>query len=138
MRRLLALLALCATFAFAQVAITTARMDGTVTDSQGAVVIGADVTVVNSNTGANFKATTDEHGQWTLPSMPAATYKVSVTIKGFRTTIVNNVVMDAGIPVTVNAKLEVGAVSETVRSPEPRNWCKPLPPPSPTVWKRTK
>ena len=114
MKTLFAVSVLCASIAFAQVAITTARLDGTVTDSQGAVVIGADVTVVNSNTGANFKTTTDEHGQWTLPSMPAAIYKVSVTMKGFRTTIIDNVVMDAGIPVTVNAKLEVGAVSETV------------------------
>ena len=89
-------------------------MDGTVTDPQGAVVIGADVTVINSNTGASFKATTDEHGQWTLPSMPEATYSVSVTMKGFRTTVVDSVVMDVGIPVTVNAKLEIGQVSETV------------------------
>jgi hypothetical protein len=72
MRRLFALLALSTCVAIAQVAITTARMDGTVTDAQGAVVIGADVTVVNTNTAANFKATTDDHGQWNLASMPAA------------------------------------------------------------------
>src|ERR1035438_977387 len=93
MRRILALLALTACIALAQVAITTARMDGTVTDAQGAVVIGADVTVVNSNTGANFKATTDDHGQWNLASMPAAIYKVSVSMKGFRNLIIDNVVM---------------------------------------------
>ena len=34
-------------------------MDGTVTDPQGAVVVGAEVTVISSNTGASFKATTD-------------------------------------------------------------------------------
>ncbi|MGD0869762.1 MAG: TonB-dependent receptor [Bryobacteraceae bacterium] len=89
-------------------------MDGTVTDPQGAVVIGAEVTVTNSNTGASFKATTDEHGQWALPSMPEAPYRVSVTMKGFRTTVIDRVVMDAGIPVTVNARLEIGQMTETV------------------------
>jgi hypothetical protein len=88
-------------------------MDGTVTDPQGAVVVGAEVTVVSAN-GASFKATTDEHGQWALPSMPQATYRVSVTMKGFRTTVVDRVVMEPGIPVTVNAKLEIGSMTETV------------------------
>ena len=71
------------------------------------------MTVVNLNTDASFKAKTDDHGQWVLPSMPQAVYRVTVS-KGFRTTVIENVVMDAGIPATVNAKLEVGAVSETV------------------------
>ena len=114
MRKLMALLALAAGIAFAQTAQTTARMDGTVNDAQGAVVAGASVTVINQNTGANFKATTDDHGLWILPSMPQAVYRVSVSSKGFRTTVIDNVTMDAGIPVTVNARLEVGAVTETV------------------------
>src|ERR1017187_9772112 len=113
MRRVFALLALSACIAFAQTAITNARMDGTVTDPQGAVVVGAEVTVVSAN-GASFKATTDEHGQWALPSMPQATYRVSVTMKGFRTTVVDRVVMEPGIPVTANAKLEIGSMTETV------------------------
>lgn len=114
MSRLLALLVLCAMVMMAQTAITTARMDGTVVDPQGAVVVGADITVVNLNTQANFKASTDDRGHWSLPSMPQASYRVSVSSAGFRTTIIESVVMDAGIPVTVNAKLEVGTVSETV------------------------
>jgi hypothetical protein len=114
MRRLLALLALCATFAFAQTATTSARMDGTVTDPQGAIVVGADITVLNSNTGASFKATTDDHGQWILASMPQATYRLTVTMKGFRTAAVDSVIMNAGVPATVNVKLEVGAVAEVV------------------------
>ena len=89
-------------------------MDGTVTDQQSAAAVGADVTVVNLNTQATFKAKTDERGHWEVPSMPQASYRVSVSLKGFRTTVIENVVMDAGIPVTVNAKLEVGSVAETV------------------------
>jgi len=114
MKKLICLWALCALFASAQTAITTALMDGTVTDPQGAVVVGADVVVVNLNTQANFKTNTDEHGHWQLPSMPQASYKVTVSLKGFRTSVIDNIMMDAGIPVTVNAKLEVGSVAETV------------------------
>ncbi len=113
MKKLLIALLLFAGIALGQVAITTARMDGTVTDPQNAVVAGADVTVVSS-TGASFKTTTDGRGQWALPSMPEATYKVTVAMKGFRTTVVDGVVMNAGVPATVNAKLEVGSVAETV------------------------
>ena len=114
MRRVLALVALSACIAFAQTATTTARMDGTVTDPQGAVVAGAELTVVNSNMGTSFKATTNEHGEWALPAMAEGTYRVSVTMKGFRTTLIENVTMDAGVPVTVNAKLELGQMTETV------------------------
>ena len=113
MRRVLAVLALSAGIAFAQTATTTARMDGTVTDPQGAVVVGAELTVVNSNMGTSFKTTTNEHGEWALAAMSEGTYRVTVAMKGFRTTLIENVTMDAGVPVTVNAKLELGQMTET-------------------------
>ena len=113
MKKLLIALLLFAGIALAQVAITTAPMDGTVTDQQDAVVAGAQVTVV-SDIGASFKTTTNERGQWALPSMPQGSYKVTVAMKGFRTTVIDGVAMNAGVPATVNAKLEVGAVTETV------------------------
>lgn len=69
MTKLLVLLALCAALAFAQVE-TTSTLDGTVTDQQGAMVVGAEVVVTNSNNGQVFKAVTDEHGHWLLPSLP--------------------------------------------------------------------
>jgi hypothetical protein len=113
MKTLLAILALGASMAFAQT-VNTARMDGSVTDPQGAVVVGADVTVVNSNTATNFKTKTGDRGQWAVPALPQGVYRVSVAMKGFRTTVVEDVVMDAGVPVTVNAKLQIGQVTETV------------------------
>jgi hypothetical protein len=113
MSKLLALLALCAGFAFAQVA-TTSTLDGTVTDPQGALVVGAKVVVQNTDTGQNLETTTDEHGHWVVPSMPAANYRITITMQGFRTTAVDGVKMDAGVPKTVPVKLEIGQVSETV------------------------
>jgi hypothetical protein len=113
MKTLILFLALCAPLAFAQVE-TTSTLDGTVVDQQGAVVVGAELVVINANNGQTFKASTDEHGHWVLPSMQAGVYTITVTLKGFRTLKIENVQLDAGTPATVPAKLELGAATETV------------------------
>jgi Carboxypeptidase regulatory-like domain len=113
MRKILVLMVLCAALGFSQ-AVTTATMDGTVTDSQGGIVVNVQVTVTNVNNGQTFTATTDEHGHWQLPAMQAGEYKVTMSIKGFRSETVNGVKMNAGTPATINGKLEVGQVTESV------------------------
>jgi hypothetical protein len=89
-------------------------MQGTVTDSMGGVVPGAEVKVVNTDTGQNFDVLTNELGTWALPSMSTGTYTVAISLAGFKTVTIENVKVDAAVPATVNAKLEVGAISETV------------------------
>ena len=111
--RMIAIVALFAAVAFSQVA-TTSTLDGTVTDPQGAVVVGAQITVTNVENAQTLKASTDEHGHWLLPGMPPGTYRVIVVMQGFRTLTVEDVNMNAGVPATVSAKLEVGAMTETV------------------------
>ena len=113
MKALYVSLFLTASLALAQVT-TTSPLDGTVGDPQGAAVIGAEVVVANMDNGQTFKVLTDDHGHWALPSMPAAVYKVTVSLKGFRTTVIDGVKIDAGVPATVNVKLEIGQVTETV------------------------
>jgi hypothetical protein len=93
---------------------TTSRLDGTVSDPQGAVIIGAEIAVVNASTGQTFKAITDSRGEWVIPSVPSATYRVTVTKAGFKSTTFEGVKMDAGVPATVNAKLEIGQLAEVV------------------------
>jgi hypothetical protein len=104
------LLAAFGPLAFAQ----TATLDGTVTDPQGAAVVGAQVEVVNVATGQVVRTTTDVRGHWALPAMQAATYRVLVTKEGFRTAVLESVAMNAGVPATVNTKLEIGQLTETV------------------------
>ena len=94
--------------------VTTGRLEGNVTDSQGAAVPGAVVKVVNSLTSQTFDSATDERGHWSLPSMPSATYTVTVSHPGFKTASIDNVKIDAGVPATVNTALEVGQLTETV------------------------
>ena len=87
---------------FAQVT-TTARLDGTVTDPQGAAVPAAQITVVQTATGQTFHETTDEKGYWALPSMVTGSYKVTVTHPGFKSATNNGITIDAGVPATVKA-----------------------------------
>ena len=110
---LVAMLAICATIAFSQVA-TTSTLDGVVTDPQKAAVAGAEVTVTNVNNAQTFKATTDVRGYWLLPSMSEGVYKVSVSMRGFRTLAIENVKIDTGVPTTANGQLELGSVAEVV------------------------
>src|SRR5580765_2681356 len=104
MIRLLTLISLSCVLAFSQMA-TTSSLDGTVTDSQGALVVAASVQVTNVETGQTFRVTTDERGHWVVPAMSAGVYRVSVTMNGFRTLTIESVKLDAGVPSTVNGSL---------------------------------
>ncbi len=101
-----------ATLAFSQV--TTSRLEGNVTDPQGAAVAAAAVQVIHTHTGQALSTSTDEQGHWVLPSMPTATYRVTVSHPGFKTATAENVKIDAGVPATVNTTLELGSLTETV------------------------
>src|SRR3984957_16079320 len=98
---------------FSQVT-TTARMDGTVTDPSGAAVPGAKVNGVQTAPGQTLHVTTDDKGYWALPSLQTGVYKVTVGHEGFKAATNESVVIDAGVPATVNMTLTVGATTETV------------------------
>jgi hypothetical protein len=108
MKKLLALLLLSVLVVLAQIG---AQLNGTVIDPQGAVIPGATVDVLNVDTGQVLKTTTNDRGEWILAGMTAATYRVTVTASGFAKTTLEN----AGVPLTVNAKLEVGSTSERIK-----------------------
>src|SRR5208337_7153 len=77
---------LAATALLAQV-IHTSTIVGTVTDPQGAVVPGAEITLTNVDTGVQWKATTNANGDYQFPNLIAAHYKVGVAKEGFAHTI---------------------------------------------------
>ncbi|HEV8146655.1 MAG TPA: carboxypeptidase-like regulatory domain-containing protein [Bryobacteraceae bacterium] len=84
------------------------------TDPQGAAVINAAVVVTDAETNARYPVTTNERGEWVVVSLPPSTYRVSVTLQGFKTATVQNIKLNAGAPATVNVVLELGAVADTV------------------------
>jgi hypothetical protein len=97
---------------FAQVA--TSRLDGTVTDAQGAIVPGAQVQVLKSDDNQTFRTKTDEKGYWVVASLPSSVYRITVTLTGFKTASLQDVQLDAGVPATVNVTLQVGALTDTI------------------------
>ena len=106
------LLSLVSTWAAAQTA--TSSISGVVVDSGGGFVPGATVTVKNDSTGGESTAVTASSGTFTVPSLNVGTYTVTVSLQGFKTAILKDVTVTAGIPATVRAVLEIGGVAETV------------------------
>jgi hypothetical protein len=102
--------------AFAQ-GTTTAAITGTVADAGGGVIPGANVNVAGE-AGVNTNVVTNSEGQFTVPALTPGTYKVTVTLQGFKTAIVENVRVVAGNPTNVSVKMEIGRLEEnvTVRS----------------------
>ncbi|PWT93756.1 MAG: TonB-dependent receptor [Blastocatellia bacterium] len=90
------------------------RINGTVTDSTGAVVPDASVTVVNIATNLTRTAVTDSEGFYTVTNLPVGTYTVTVERQGFKKANQTDNVLAADQRLTVNITLEAGAVSETV------------------------
>jgi len=93
------------TLAFAQSATTSLR--GTISDSKGAVVAGASVTLSNQATGFSRTAKTDDQGTYQFLEIPPSTYLMTVTAPGFATTKRENVVLQVSSPATVNLALQV-------------------------------
>src|SRR5262245_12499735 len=89
-------------------------LSGTVADSSGAVIPGADVKIKNNGTGAEYNTVTASDGGFTVPSLPGGTYTVSVSLMGFKTAVLNSVTLNASLPATVKVTLSVGALEENV------------------------
>src|SRR4051794_11935488 len=100
--------------AFAVAQTTSSRITGTITDPAGSAIPGANITATNIDTNVGFKTVTGAQGEYAIPALPAATYKLTVSATGFRTGVVTDVKLDAAVPATVNVKLEVGSVTETI------------------------
>lgn len=91
----------------------TARVQGTVTDSGGAVVTGATVTVRSVGTGREVSVVTDESGAYSILALQPGQYEIEVTQANFKMTK-QTVTLEVAQNVSVDFVLEPGAVSETV------------------------
>src|ERR1035437_6380031 len=87
---------------------------GTVTDSTGAVIPGASVTVTQMQTSDTRSVTSNDGGVYTVSTVPAGTYSVSVSKEGFATFTSTNIAVAINTTVRVNANLTVGAQAEKV------------------------
>jgi hypothetical protein len=92
-----------------------ASLSGTVTDATGAVVQGASVRVLSSETGFHRETVTNAAGAYQVPALAVGAYTVSFSKEGFHKVEFQKVDLAVGQPRTLDARLEVGAVSEAVQ-----------------------
>jgi hypothetical protein len=108
----LALYLCLGTWAFAQ-SVTAGDINGTLTDSTGAIIPGGKVTVTNPATGVTKTATSGTAGEYRVSLLPPGTYNVTASAPGF-STISTTITVGAGSVTTDNIKLTVGQSTTTV------------------------
>lgn len=106
------LLSLLSVTAYGQLGRGT--IQGTVTDSTGAVVPDAKVTVTNTATNAAMNVMTNSDGNYTVPNLLVGSYSVSVTKEGFKKFVRSGITLEVDQRAEINISLETGAVSEQV------------------------
>ncbi len=83
-------------------------LGGTVTDASGAVVANALITITNTATNRAIPLTTDKAGQFTAKDLESGKYDVTALAKGFKTTVVKGVEVNAGKAARLDIRLEMG------------------------------
>ncbi len=109
----LAAFAMCAAPA-ARAQVLYGSITGNVSDASGAPVPGASVKATNSETGQSRQTETNDSGSYTFPSLNAGPYAVTIVKEGFQTFSARRVDVAIDRVARVDARLTVGAVSETV------------------------
>src|SRR5438046_3606755 len=94
---------------------TTGKIAGTVTDSSGAAVPGAAVSVKSDALLAARSTHTEADGSYLFDLLPPGSYELTVTAAGFRTQSQTGIVLTAGFTATVNSKMQVGEVTQVVK-----------------------
>src|SRR6187200_1271108 len=100
----LALILAIGATAYAQGSIFT-TLSGTVVDSEGLSIPGANVKVKNNATGSEIDLVSGADGGFTAPNINSGNYSVTVELAGFRTTTLSSVSVAAGIPSAVKVAL---------------------------------
>ncbi|MBL8211913.1 MAG: TonB-dependent receptor [Bryobacterales bacterium] len=109
-----AVLALClsASLTFGQE--TTGSITGEIKDPSGSVVPGAQIQATNLDTGAEFKATSDDAGLYNLPLLRAGRYRMTVEAAGFQRQQRDGIVVNTTERLRMDITLSVGQVTDTV------------------------
>ncbi|MGA8873949.1 MAG: carboxypeptidase-like regulatory domain-containing protein, partial [Candidatus Korobacteraceae bacterium] len=108
-------LAFTCSFANAQSSVS-GSISGTVMDSSGALIAGATVTVTNTDRGEDIRVlTTNKSGFYAADSLPLGTYKVTFGDHGFKTEVVNGLMLNAADALTINQTLTPGGANEIVQ-----------------------
>ena len=98
--------------------VTGATLTGTVTDSSGAVIPKAQVTMTDVATGVARKVETDNAGLYTAPNLLPGNYQVSVLATGFSSEVRRGIALTVGAQQVLDIKMQVGQVTQTLEVTE--------------------
>src|SRR5258708_20461802 len=92
----------------------TGVITGTVRDTTGAVIQGADVKISGTAGGIERATTTNSDGDYLAAGLPGGTYNLTITAKGFKTFKGNGVILRVAQKPRVDATLAEGAICTAI------------------------
>ena len=92
----------------------TATLSGTVTDQNGALVPGVNITLTNTANGQQRVANTDDNGSFTIPLLSPGTYTITAQRDGFYAVQIPSIILNVGDEKSLRFELKVGDVNEMV------------------------
>jgi hypothetical protein len=117
MKKILLNTALSLLFVTARIALgqsATGQITGTVTDSSGAIIANAPITLTSQLTGQTRTTKTSESGSYSFPLLPVSVYSIAVDQKGFRAEKRSDINLNVDQVVRIDVSLQVGNVTESV------------------------
>ncbi|MEK7724101.1 MAG: carboxypeptidase regulatory-like domain-containing protein, partial [Acidobacteriota bacterium] len=115
LKKIIGLVSLMALFGiniFAQT--STATLSGSVSDENGAAIVGATVTVLNTETGVKRTVVTNENGGFTIPLLQPSKYQLTVQQNSFAPFEANELVLNTNDNRLINIRLKAGSINEKV------------------------
>ncbi len=112
--RLTYILAVMLALSFAAFAQTVGQVTGVVTDPSGSIVVGATVTITNSQTNATRTTTTNSAGNYAFPALQPGVYNVKAEMQGFQGQVREGMELQVEQIARIDFHLQIGEVKQTV------------------------
>ena len=90
-------------------------ISGTVVDSSGRVIPGAQISIMNVDTGVSRSAATNEEGLYTAPNLLPGSYELKFSAPGFKTEVRSGIVLTVGAAAVLDLTMQVGTAIETLQ-----------------------
>src|ERR1700676_63801 len=98
--------------------VTGGTFSGTLTDSTGAVIPNAQISILNLATGVSRSATTNDAGFYTLPNLLPGTYEITAGAPGFATQVRGGITLTVGAQQVINIRMPVGTATQNITATE--------------------
>src|SRR5260370_14207892 len=95
-----------------QAQVGTASVRGTVMDPSGSAIAGAEVTILNGDTGFSRSMKSGGDGEYNFPDLPLGTYRIRVSHSGFKGSEQTRIALHVNDSLVLNVTMAMGAVSE--------------------------